>query len=387
VRTLVISDLHLGTRLHRDVLRRAEALDALLGALEDVDRLVLLGDVVELLEGRPREALAIAEPVLRALGTRLGAGREVLIIPGNHDAALVRPWLRERDLSIEEAIPLDATPALATVTSWLEPARVQVRYPGAWLSDRVWATHGHYLDRHLLPESAYGIARGLLGRLPRRGATPTDYERAGGPSFTRLEAFLTRYLPRPLAAMAEGMAELLRATTMPGVQARIFVPRLAPVTSRVLGMQMRRASMPALARVVQSLGVDADWVIFGHVHRCGPLEGDDLQRWAAPGGAPRIANTGSWVYEPRLVHRAHPPHPYWPGGAILLEDGQAPRAIGLLEHLGARALHRPIRRPDRTVRISAGAGPAASPGSPAPGAGARPGRRRGPGRRGPRRGT
>jgi hypothetical protein len=339
VRTLVVSDLHLGARLHRDVLRRPEPLEALLAALDDIDRLVLLGDVVELLEGQPRVAFATAEPVLRALGARLGASREVVVVPGNHDAALVRPWLRGRQLGVEEAIPLDATPALAAVVSWLGPARVQVRYPGVWLSDRVWATHGHYLDRHLLPESAYGIARGLLGRLPSSGARPMDYERAGGPSLTRLEAFLTRYLPRPLAAMIEGASELLRATTMPAVPARIFVPRLAPLTSRVLGMQMRRASMPALARVVHRLGVEADWVLFGHVHRLGPIEGDDPERWSAPGGAPRIANTGSWVYEPRLVHRARPPHPYWPGGAILLEDGAEPRAIGLLEHLEARALH------------------------------------------------
>ena len=59
-RTLVISDLHLGGRLDRDVLRRPEALDALLEALDGVERLVLLGDVVELLERRPRDALAEA---------------------------------------------------------------------------------------------------------------------------------------------------------------------------------------------------------------------------------------------------------------------------------------------------------------------------------------
>ena len=57
MRTLVLSDLHLGARLQRDVLRRPEALEALLDALTDVERLVLLGDVVELLEGRPERAM------------------------------------------------------------------------------------------------------------------------------------------------------------------------------------------------------------------------------------------------------------------------------------------------------------------------------------------
>ena len=236
-------------------------------------------------------------------------------------------------------MPLDATPALGAVSSWLGPARVEARYPGVWLDDAVWATHGHYLDRHLLPESAYGVARGLLGRLPADGADPVSYERAGGPSITRLEGLLARWLPRPLAALVDDLAEVLRAATMPAIPSRLLSRRIAPLTARVLGTQMRRASIPALARVVHRLGVEADWVVFGHVHRCGPLPADDPLEWRGPEGRPRIANTGSWVYEPLLVHRASPPHPYWPGGAVLLDRGRAPRPVGLLDHLDASALH------------------------------------------------
>jgi hypothetical protein len=345
VTTLVVSDLHLGARLGRDVLRRPEALGALLDALEGVERLVLLGDVVELLEGNAARSMPIAEPILRAIGARLGSAGEVIVVPGNHDAAFVRPWLRERGVpsSIDAAIPLDATPALARLTGWLKPASVRVQYPGVWLSDRVWATHGHYLDRHLLPEAAYGIARGALGRLPRDGATPSDYERAGGPSLTRVEAFLSRWLPRPLAELSDDAAELLRAVTMPAVPRRLLTHRFAALNAMLLGMQVRRASIPALARVVHRLGVDADWVVFGHVHRCGPLAGDDREYWHGPGGSPRIANCGSWVYEPLLVHHVTPPYPYWPGGAVVLEDSGEPKAVGLLDHLDATALHRPIR--------------------------------------------
>jgi hypothetical protein len=341
VRTLVVSDLHLGARLRRDVLRHPDALEALLDALDGVERLVLLGDVVELLEGRPAQATAAAEPVLRAIGARLGSGREVILVPGNHDAALVRSWARAQgaSLAIDAPVPLDATPLLARVTSWLAPANVRVHYPGVWLSERVWATHGHYLDRHLLPETAYGIARGLLGRLPRDGATPADYEQAGGPSITRLEARLTHSLPRPLAALWDDLAEFVRAATMPGIPRRLLNHRIAPLTAMLLGAQARRASIPALGRVVHRLGVDAEWVIFGHVHRCGPLAGDDPRRWRGPGGRPRLANTGSWVHEPLLVHRAGPPHPYWPGGAILLQEGRDPQAIGLLDQLDAAVLH------------------------------------------------
>jgi len=102
---------------------------------------------------------------------------------------------------------------------------------------------------------------------------------------------------------------------------------------------MRRASIPALGRVVHRLGVDAEIVVFGHVHRLGPLAADDPAQWRGPGGRPRILNTGSWSYEPVLVHRAQPPHPYWPGGAVLLEPGLEPRAIGLLDDLSADELH------------------------------------------------
>lgn len=335
MRTLVISDLHLGGRLGHDVLRRPHVLEALLSAIDEVDRLVLLGDIVELLEGRPQEALAAAEPVLSAIGRRVGPDREIVVVPGNHDAALVRPWVRARGrpLSLDTPIPPDATPMLAELTGWLAPARVRVHYPGAWLADGVWATHGHYLDRHLLPESAYGMARGALGRLPRDGASPAEYEQSRRPSVTWLEGTLTRRLPRPFARAAARVAGSLRARTMPVVQRQLARRGLAPLTARVLGVQMRRAALPALARVVHRLGVDADWVIFGHVHRCGPLDQDDPAQWTGPGGRPRILNTGSWVHEPRLLHSVASPHPYWPGGAVILDQDGAPRAVSLLDDL------------------------------------------------------
>ncbi|HEV3054996.1 MAG TPA: metallophosphoesterase [Solirubrobacteraceae bacterium] len=325
MRTLVVSDLHLGSRLGHDVLRGTEPRERLLDALDGVDRLVLLGDVVELMEGRPRQALAIAEPILRELGARLGPDRRVMLVPGNHDAPLVRAWVRAqgRALGPSSPVPADASPTLAQLVGWLEPARVQIRYPGAWLSERVWATHGHYLDRHLLPESAYGI----LSRRPSERARPIDYELARRPSMSRVVG----RLPRPLAALLDDVAELARAATMPRlIRRHLLRVRFAPLTAALLGVQVRRASIPALLRVVERLGIDAEWVIFGHVHRLGPLEEDAPETWRGTTGRPRVANTGSWVHEPLLIHRAKASRPYWPGGAVLLEDGGEPRAISLL---------------------------------------------------------
>jgi len=133
-------------------------------------------------------------------------------------------------------------------------------------------------------------------------------------------------------------AELIRASTMPLGTRRLLRPRMARLTASVLGAQMRLASLPALSHVVGRLGVDAEFVLFGHVHRLGPLPADLEPRWRGPQGRPRILNTGSWVYEPLLVHNATAPHPYWPGGAVILEANRAPRTVGLLDAVPAGAM-------------------------------------------------
>jgi UDP-2,3-diacylglucosamine pyrophosphatase LpxH len=337
VRTLVLSDLHIGSRLGHEVLTRPEPLRRLLDAVHDVDRLVLLGDILELMEGRASHVMSVAEPILRSVGERLAPGAQVVIVPGNHDRPLVRGWMRQRltDLTVDTDVPIDATAVLRRLVSWFAPHDVAVHYPGVWLTPRTWATHGHYLDLHLLPRSAFGITRGLLGRLPRDQAVPADYEHGRRPSTTRF----SRWIPRPVAALLEDAAELARASTMPQIRRHLLREQTAPLTSRLLSLQMRRASIPAIARVVHRLGVDADWVVFGHVHRLGPLPGDAGADWVGPDGRLRLLNSGSWLYEPALVHRsAAPPHPYWPGGGVVIDDGQDPRAVNLLEDLDATAL-------------------------------------------------
>ncbi len=139
--------------------------------------------------------------------------------------------------------------------------------------------------------------------------------------------------------LAEDVAELIRASTMPLAPHRLLRPGMARMTATVLGCQMRLASLPAISRVVGRLGVEAEWVVFGHVHRLGPLPGDLEARWRGPRGGPRLLNSGSWVYEPLLVHNATAPHPYWPGGAVILEDDRAPRAVGLLDAVPAHEMH------------------------------------------------
>jgi hypothetical protein len=102
---------------------------------------------------------------------------------------------------------------------------------------------------------------------------------------------------------------------------------------------MPRASIPALARVVRRLGVVVDWACWARpppgAAGTGTIPSNGVGR--ASGRASCAAGRGG--YEPLLVHRASLPHPYWPGGAVLVEPGADPRAIGLLDDLAEDLLH------------------------------------------------
>ena len=90
--TAVISDLHLGALNDADMLRRPEALERLSGTLASADRVVLLGDTLELRERPMAALLGIVRPVFERLAPAL-AGKPVTLVPGNHDHQLGEPWL------------------------------------------------------------------------------------------------------------------------------------------------------------------------------------------------------------------------------------------------------------------------------------------------------
>jgi hypothetical protein len=341
VATLVVSDLHLGAVGDRDVLRRPEALDALLAAVARADRLVLLGDVVELLEGRPAEAMAAAAPVLQALGGAAGRDREVTVVPGNHDFALVRPWLaaravRRRAVGLHARVGRESSPWLAQLTRALRPARPQVRYPGVWLAPGVYATHGHYLDRHLTPEL---VRRAVLPRVARvvgavpDPATAEDYERAGGPNFAAIAGLLASEAPPEVADAIDRLAGAARRaalSALPRATALLDLAGLSPASAEALGTQLRRGGLAAMGEVVARLRIDAEHVVFGHIHRAGPFPADDPEEWVTRTGA-RLVNTGCWVREPLLHGAGDLAHPFAPGRAAWVDEaGGPPRLVSLL---------------------------------------------------------
>src|SRR5881275_2226143 len=115
--TLVISDIHLGSSSRSDVLRVPALREPLLELARSADRVVLLGDLLELRHGPPREALAAARSFFEELGRALGGG-EIVVVAGNHDHLLIEPWLAQRGeredpppLGLEQLIePRDAPP-------------------------------------------------------------------------------------------------------------------------------------------------------------------------------------------------------------------------------------------------------------------------------------
>jgi hypothetical protein len=364
VRTLVISDLHLGSRNGVDVLRRPTARHALGEALQGIDRLVILGDLLELRHGPIYDALEVAGPVLRTIGERLGPDGEVVLVPGNHDFRLIAPWLewRLRDgpapLGLEEHAGPQASTGTRAIARELRPAALDVAYPGMWLDDDVYATHGHYLDRHVTIPSFERLGSGVLGRLlgapAESAASPDDYEVVLAPMYALLDAVAARVGDGRAAAPGNASARAWRK--LAGDSTRRWRARalagafplgigalnragIGPLKADLSGHELGRASLRAIAEVVARLHIGARHVIFGHTHRAGPLPDDDLGQWRLAGGA-ALLNTGCWVYESMYLDR-HWGNPYWPGGAALLHDRAEPRFTRLLDGIDARELRPP----------------------------------------------
>lgn len=342
--TLVVSDLHLGGRTGVDVLADPQRRVALIEALDGVERLVLLGDVLELRHGPAREALERARPVVEELGRRVA---EVVLVAGNHDHALVAGWLERiartapAELGLEQRLaPDQASHAAQRLAEWLGP-RTTVAYPGLWLRDDVYATHGHYLDLHSTVPSferlGAGMTTRLVGDLPAR-PTPADYEARLAPVYAWIDA-IAEWAPDGRAAGGAGSAQrAYRALTggRGGVRSRLMAGAfplaiaginragLGPVSADLSGQSIRSASLRAMHEVCGRLGLGSAHVVFGHSHRTGPLPGDDPLEWG------RLVNAGSWVLETHYMQDAAPHDPYWPGGAVRVEDDGPPRLERLL---------------------------------------------------------
>jgi hypothetical protein len=358
-RTLIVSDLHLGGLSGVDVLRRPELRAPLLAELADIDRLVLLGDVLELRHGPPHEALAAARPFFEDVGRALDGG-ELVVTAGNHDHLLVTSWLDARSLHAPEPLrleqrfaPAEGSAMLAQIAEWAAPARVSGAYPGLWVRPDVYAMHGHFLDCHLTIPTLERLGVGVMGRLLERPegtlASVDSYEAVTAPIYAWRDA-MARYARTGPALNGIATTNAWRAlgggggsngTVRGGLGALALRLRrraivggfplaisamnragLGPVNANISLVELRQAGLRAIGEVAVRLGLGDAHVIFGHTHRAGPLPGDDAQEWLGRGGA-RLVNSGSWIYDVSFV-TAPGESPYWPGTCVLVEDSGPP---------------------------------------------------------------
>src|SRR4051794_37566026 len=154
MRTLVVSDLHLGTARGADLLRRPDLRAPLLGWLEAGDRLVVLGDGLELREAAHRDAAAIAAPLFSEAGRVLGPAGEILVLGGNHDHGLVAGWIDARlqsepsgFLGLSDPVePVQAGPLAQQLAERARPATLRLAYPRGWLRGDLYAVPGHQVQ-------------------------------------------------------------------------------------------------------------------------------------------------------------------------------------------------------------------------------------------------
>jgi hypothetical protein len=332
---------------------RARLLDALSG----VDRLVLLGDVLELRHGPVRDTLVAAQPALREIGAALGERGAVVIVPGNHDHHLTAPWFERRALMVEPA-PLGLESAvdwhrgeiLDGIARWLAPASVRAAYPGVWLREDVYATHGHYADRHttvpMLERLGAGAMARIVSELPAGPGRAEDYEATLAPIYAWIHAIAqcggpelgeSSHGPSARAwrvlAGSDGRRTLRRrgfAAAFPALIAGLNRARLGPLHADLSGPELRRAGLRAFAEVVHRLEVRAAHVVFGHTHRAGPLPADDRVEWRAGTGA-ALTNTGCWIRDEAFIGAPPAESPYRPGFAVTLGEAGSPELVNVLD--------------------------------------------------------
>jgi hypothetical protein len=324
--TAVVSDLHLGTRTQADLLRRPELRERLIEALGTVDHVVLLGDSIELRDGPPVEALEAAAPFFEEVGEVMAGGR-VTVVAGNHDYPLASPWLERRRHGAASALGLEelSAPApdepLGRLARRMGSAEVVLAYPGTWLRPDVYATHGHYLDCHndvLTFECLARRVAEILTREPRNGyREPEDYEAVLRPVYSAIFRVAQSRRARSAARSAKALVRWWE--TLAGYRG----PR-------------RRPGLGAMAEVVDGLGIEAAYVVFGHLHRAGPLDSNRAD-WTTPQGV-KLVNSGSWVYEPAYLGHAPAESEHWPGTYVLLGPEGPPRVEQLLRGVATQDL-------------------------------------------------
>jgi Calcineurin-like phosphoesterase len=365
--TAIVSDLHLGLGSGADLLRREGFRARLIEAIAGADRVVLLGDVLELRDRPLPEVLGVAGPVLAEIAAAIPGG-ELVIVPGNHDHHLIEPWLERRRLSGAPALELEQTGepeglAFEALCERIGFASVRFAYPGLRIRADVYAIHGHYLDRHLTVPTIERLGVAAIERvlgIPASGPDPLlppeehrpaeidEYERVQTPVYALLFGLaqattgegrggadpsmrLWQMIGGGESRSARLRGWLVGTVAVPGAVGVANRLGLGPVRSDLSAGAIGRAGIEAMGEVVEELGIDADHVIHGHTHRRG---GPELRPKPASGGnGVKLWNTGSWVHSPGLLGASAAVSPYWPGTICIVGGEGEPELRHLLDEL------------------------------------------------------
>src|SRR6185437_5828000 len=237
-----------------------------------------------------------------------------VLVAGNHDHALIEPWLalraelpERRPLALEQLIePEEASPTVKRIAKWAAPADVRFAYPGLWVRPDVYATHGHYLDCHLtvptIERLSVGAMSRLLGRPPHRFGQVADYEAVTAPMYAwrhavardarpgnALNGIATLHAWRALgggeddagarrngrpadAAIGSSWRSTLTAKLrrraivhgFPLAVAALNRAGLGPLRSEISSGELRGAGLRAMGEVASRLGLGDAYVVFGH---------------------------------------------------------------------------------------------------------------------------
>jgi hypothetical protein len=287
MRALAISDMHFGAWTGDSLLTHRYALERLEPRLDEVDEVILLGDVFDLL-------FSSVEYAFRQSGgfdllQRKLRGKRVVFLAGNHDHHIVVRTLRSA-VATKVACGMEGEELERTFAAEyrnffqrfldrrLAGVETEIVYPSYTVGD-VLLTHGHYLDAH------------LSGSVPNRILTRASWTIAGG---------------RPDARITEQDCE---AVIVPLTELLFTVAQMPRGCAVQMGFHRVRAHAPTARR------------------RCG----------RGCRGV-RFWNTGSWIHAPSRTSRgayANYLRRAWPGTGVLI-DTERPEPT-LIEMLADRS--------------------------------------------------
>lgn len=386
MRALVISDTHFGAWTGEDLLRHDHELALLAPHLDDVDEVIVLGDLFDFLFSSVRDAIAAADGLLALLRERL-QGKRLVFLAGNHDHHLIVRQLEElRDLELATGRTAEELGAQVHSGLWfrrllerrLDGVQIDLRYP-TYTFGNVLCTHGHYLDYHAhrigsLPNRVLGRALWSIAVGGPRTTTPSteDYESVIA-ILTEL-LYTIAQLPNGTAAQRNAYGTLQRAERI--AQSAASPAHAAKRVATWLGDQRGEPSGSGSRATHQATAEHYDRAVAEQRDRRrerraptgGGTPGSGLARvlrpsdptgpaldafaqvvenlgWAADvdqvvfahthqpladvrpdaGGRVRYWNTGSWIYEPDL--RSHDAYlaylrKAWPGTAVLIDTDE-----------------------------------------------------------------